>query len=180
MICSADLIAVVDIERVSLDTTSSEGPSGVWNVHGNIVEKVKGDSSTSLDFIAPTFSPCAPVELQPGRYLVFLYHDGTHYKGLNWYFSYLKVNGSMLKWFDGEDPKRMNLVDQPLTSVIGKINATNSNNGLCAEKMKSPLIKFYTVSKRTDEREVISDSVSCAKEGTIVCNGNACRGDNKH
>ena len=122
MIGSSDLIAVVDVVKVT--KVDPKLTCSDQRVRATVKTIIKGNHAEQLTFIAPCFYPCAITNVAAGPQIVFLKIDSSRsipIVGTNWMYSYRPIRDSKVEWF--KDGKSLDLTNRPMSKVVSDINA---------------------------------------------------------
>ena len=119
LIQRAELIAIVDIDQV--EKLESERRTGSLRAIATVRSVMKGPQMATVVFSAYSFYPCGVVNLEEGRYLVFLGRSedsAERWAGVSWSESYRRIRGDLVWW---EDDGRH--FEAPLWEAIAEITA---------------------------------------------------------
>jgi len=97
MVRTSDIIAIVDIGTL----TSTDETRRFSNLiaDATVEETLKGRATGEISFSIPIFFPCATLEVETGRHLVFLRrHPNGGYFGSNYGNSYVPLGKEKIKW----------------------------------------------------------------------------------
>ena len=119
MIQRSEVIAIVDISTVEDIQMKGDHWTYRRRAIGTVHRTMKGSLPREVSLYGDENFICAQVKFQPGRFLVFLNHDGSLLVGSNWHFSVRPVRDSQVEWYvPGE---RLKLAWQPLEAVLERI-----------------------------------------------------------
>jgi hypothetical protein len=119
MIQRSEMIAIVDISSVEDTQTKRDHWTYRRKANGTVHQALKGSLPREVSLYGDEDFVCAQVKFQPGRFLVFLSHDGDLLVGSNWHLSVRPLKGTQIEWYvPGE---RLKLAWQPLDVVLERI-----------------------------------------------------------
>ena len=102
MVTQSELIALVDI--LELVSTNKNESYADLIATARVAEVFKGNAGKEITFRIPRFFPCAAFDVSKGKHLVFLAkNEKGEYAGVNWYMSYLYLDGKTIEWFNEKD-----------------------------------------------------------------------------
>jgi hypothetical protein len=119
MIRQSEVIAIVDISVVEKTKTKGDHWTYRQKASAIVSQTLKGSPQRDVSLYGDEDFICAQVKFQPGRYLVFLHHDGDLLVGSNWHLSVRPIRDTQIEWYvPGE---LLKLSWQRLDKVLGRI-----------------------------------------------------------
>lgn len=121
MIDCSEIIAVVDVTSVSKVQEPGQTSGRTYSQKATLMPLtiLKGALPKDSTAYGGENFICAQCNFEPGKFLVFLNHDGQHLIGSNWHLSVRPIKAEQLDWYDGE---KMNpLRPAKLSDVVAQI-----------------------------------------------------------
>ncbi|MFN8656611.1 MAG: hypothetical protein U0105_09750 [Candidatus Obscuribacterales bacterium] len=129
MIDCSEIIAVVEVKSVTKVQEPGQASGRTYSQKATMVPLtiLKGALPKSSTAYGGENFICASCNFEPGKFLVFLNHDGQLLIGSNWHLSIRPIKADQLDWYDGE---KMNpLRAAKLTDVLAQIRSELGNPG---------------------------------------------------